>query len=290
MDEQTFLFDLIRIKFGFMACFHYLFVPLTLGLVISTACMETAFVWTRDGAWRLAAQFLVSPVCPRWLVGIVTGYSAARPAAERLGKLFRFRQARARQVLPIEAALGPVMLAAVATLALLGERLYPATRMLLMWGLALIMLCQSATILTVNAWMQHPVIAGERRGSHPRTDLAAACSSTHGAVENRTRLQCRARVWQHLHLCHCRRIPVSPQPPARRRVSLRLAVPLGALATALAVGDRPFQCRSVARFQPMKFAAIEGLWKHEAGPAGLIVFARPQSQSQATSARSRSPM
>jgi len=57
MDQQTFLFDLIRIKFGFMACFHYLFVPLTLGLVVSTACMESAFVWTRDSAWRLAAHF-----------------------------------------------------------------------------------------------------------------------------------------------------------------------------------------------------------------------------------------
>ena len=57
MDQQTFLFDLIRIKFGFMACFHYLFVPLTLGLVIGVACMETAFVWTREAAWRLAAHF-----------------------------------------------------------------------------------------------------------------------------------------------------------------------------------------------------------------------------------------
>jgi len=30
MEGQAFLFDLMRIKFGFMACFHYIFVPLTL--------------------------------------------------------------------------------------------------------------------------------------------------------------------------------------------------------------------------------------------------------------------
>jgi cytochrome bd-type quinol oxidase subunit 1 len=78
------------------------------------------------------------------------------------------------QVLPIEAALGPVMLAAVATIAALGERLYPTTRMLIMWGLALTMLCQSATILTVNAWMQHPLIAGPE-GSSPAHRLCSRC-------------------------------------------------------------------------------------------------------------------
>jgi hypothetical protein len=52
MEQQAFLFDLMRIKFGFMACFHFIFVPLTPGLIVSAACMESAFVWTRDTAWR----------------------------------------------------------------------------------------------------------------------------------------------------------------------------------------------------------------------------------------------
>jgi len=174
------------------------------------------------------------------------------------------------------------MLAAVATLALLGERLYPATRMLLMWGLALIMLCQSATILTVNAWMQHPVIAASGAALTRAPTLQQLVRQPHGAVENRTRLQCRARVCSTFicviagaYLFRRSHLPVGPGEPAPRSAARRA----GHRARR---GDRPFQCRSRSpRFQPMKFAAIEGLWKHEAGPAGLIVFARPQSQSQA---------
>jgi cytochrome bd-type quinol oxidase subunit 1 len=50
-----------------------------------------------------------------------------------------------------------------------------------------------------------------------------------------------------------------------------------------------FSADHVARFQPMKFAAIEGLWKHEDGPAGLIVFARPQSAAQVNRAEIKIP-
>jgi cytochrome d ubiquinol oxidase subunit I len=73
------------------------------------------------------------------------------------------------------------------------------------------------------------------------------------------------------------------------RVSLRLGIPLGALATALVMVTGHFSADHVARFQPMKFAAIEGLWKHEAGPASLIVFARPQLQAQANSSEIKIP-
>jgi cytochrome d ubiquinol oxidase subunit I len=281
MDEQTFLFDLIRIKFGFMACFHYLFVPLTLGLVISTACMETAFVWTRDGAWRLAAHFWFRLFTLGWLVGIVTGYPLRAQLLSDWGNYSAFVKPVLDQVLPIEAALGPVMLAAVATLALLGERLYPATRMLLMWGLALIMLCQSATILTVNAWMQHPVLAASG-GALTRAPTLHQLFANPMALSKIAHVYSAALVCGSTFICviagaylfRRTHLPVA-------RVSLRLAVPLGALATALAVVTGHFSADHVARFQPMKFAAIEGLWKHEAGPAGLIVFARPQSQSQA---------
>jgi Cytochrome bd terminal oxidase subunit I len=63
MEQQAFLLDLMRLKFGFMACFHYIFVPLTLGLAVSAACMETAFVRTRAAAWRIAAHFWFRTVC-----------------------------------------------------------------------------------------------------------------------------------------------------------------------------------------------------------------------------------
>jgi cytochrome d ubiquinol oxidase subunit I len=289
MDQQTFLFDLIRIKFGFMACFHYLFVPLTLGLVVSTACMESAFVWTRDSAWRLAAHFWFRLFTLGWLVGIVTGYPLRAQLAGDWGNYAAFVKPVFDQVVPIETALGPVMLLGVGTVAVLGPRLYPATRMLILWGLTLAMLCQSATILTVNAWMQHPLIAAAGGGfghaptlrqmfSNPMAlskiahvySAALVCGSTFICVI------AAAYLYRRTHL------PVA-------RVSLRLGIPLGALATVLVMVTGHFSADHVARFQPMKFAAIEGLWKHEEGPAGLIVFARPQLQAQSNSSEIKIP-
>src|ERR1700760_3911016 len=145
MEQQAFLLDLLRIKFGFMACFHYIFVPLTLGLIVSSACMESAYVWTRDAAWRLAAHFWFRLFVVGWVLGIATGYPLRAQLTADWGNYFAFVKPVFDQVLPIESALGPIMLTGVAVLAVFGQRLYAATRMLLLWGLALAMFCQSAT-------------------------------------------------------------------------------------------------------------------------------------------------
>jgi cytochrome bd ubiquinol oxidase subunit I len=280
MEQQAFLFELIRIKFGFMACFHYIFVPLTLGLVVSSACMETAFVWTRDAAWRLAAHFWFRLFTVGWVLGIVTGYPLRAQLMSDWGSYYTFIKPVLDQVLPIEAALGPVMFVGVSTIAILGQRLYPATRMLLSWGLALAMFCQSATILSVNAWMQHPTGSGaggrflqgptllDLLGNPMAVSKIAHVSSA--ALVCGSTLIC---VVAGSYLYRRQHLPVA-------RVSLRLGVSLGALSSVLVMITGHFSADHVARFQPMKFAAIEALWKHEDGPAGLILFARPQSATQ----------
>jgi cytochrome d ubiquinol oxidase subunit I len=111
MEQQTFLFDLIRIKFGFMACFHYIFVPLTLGLIVSAACMESAYLWTRDTAWRLASHFWFRLFTLTCLLGLLTGYPLRAQLIGDWGNYFAFIKPVLDRVLPIEAALGPVMLA-----------------------------------------------------------------------------------------------------------------------------------------------------------------------------------
>jgi cytochrome bd ubiquinol oxidase subunit I len=280
MDQQTFLLDLIRVKFGFMACFHYIFVPLTLGLVVSCACMESAFVWTREAAWRLAAHFWFRLFTVAWVLGIVTGYPLRAQLATDWGNYFTFMKPVLDQVLPIESALGPVMIVGVGTIAILGQRLYPATRMLLLWGLTLAMFCQSATILSVNAWMQHPTVVfpgGQFYHGPTLMDLLrnpmAVAKIAHvasAALVCGSTLIC---VVAGAYLYRRQHLPVA-------RVSLRLGISLGAISCVLVMITGHISADEVARFQPMKFAAIEGLWQHEAGPAGLILFAQPQSATQ----------
>jgi cytochrome d ubiquinol oxidase subunit I len=289
MEQQAFLFDLIRIKFGFMACFHYIFVPLTLGLIVSVACMESAYLATRAAAWRVAAHFWFRLFTLGWLVGLVTGYPLRAQLSGDWGNYLVFVKPVLDRVLPIEAALAPVMLAGVAAIALFGPRLYPATRMLISWGLVLAMFAQSAFILAVNAWMQHPLISNQV-GALVRAPTLRELFSNPMALSKIAHVYSAALVCGSTFICAIaaaylyRRahLPIA-------RVSLRLGVPLGALATVSVIVTGHFSADQVARFQPMKFAAIEGLWKHEDGPAGLIVFARPQLEAQINSGEIKIP-
>jgi cytochrome d ubiquinol oxidase subunit I len=289
MEQQTFLFELLRIKFGFMACFHYIFVPLTLGLIVSAACMESAYLWTRNAAWRAAAHFWFRLFTLAWLLGLVTGYPLRAQLISDWGNYFAFIKPVLDRVLPLEAALGPVMLAGVGTIAVFGPRLYPATRMLIAWGLVLAMFCQSASILAVNAWMQHPLIS-DQAGALVHAPTLRELFSNPMALSKIAHVYSAALVCGSTFICVIAAVYLYRRvhlPVAR--VSLRLGVPLGALATVFVMVTGHFSADHVARFQPMKFAAIEGLWKHEDGPAGLIVFARPQSQAQINSEEIKIP-
>jgi cytochrome bd ubiquinol oxidase subunit I len=280
MEQQAFLLDLLRIKFGFMACFHYIFVPLTLGLIVSSACMESAYVWTRDAAWRLAAHFWFRLFVVGWVLGIVTGYPLRAQLAADWGNYFAFIKPVFDQVLPIESALGPIMLTGVAVLAVFGQRLFAATRMLLLWGLALAMFCQSATILSVNAWMQHPT------GAFPGGQFFHGPSLVE-LLTNPMALSKIGHVFSAALVCGSTLICVVAGTYLYRRqhvpvaqVSLRFGIPLGLLAAVLVIVSGHISADHIARYQPMKFAAVEGLWQHEPGPAGLILFAQPQLASQ----------
>ena len=157
MDVQSFLLDLIRIRFGFMACFHYIFVPLTLGLIIAIGCMEIAAVRTGNVAWSRASHFWFRLFTLSWLVGIVTGYPLRVQLAADWSHYAAYVKPVLDQITPLETAIGPAMLAGVIALATLGRRFHPVARACTVWALAALMVCQSAAILSVNAWMQHPV-------------------------------------------------------------------------------------------------------------------------------------
>ena len=267
MDSQVFLLHLIRVKFGFMACFHYIFVPLTLGLIVCVACMETVFVRTRVKAWEIAARFWFRLFLLGWIVGVATGYPLRAQLASDWGNYFAYVKPMLDRVVPIESALGPAMLAGVVTVAAFGSRVFPALRMAIVWGLVGLMTCQAVTILSLNAWMQHPtrqLFLNPMAISTIAHVLCAAlvCAST---------VICVISI---IYLGRGQHLPVA-------RVSLRAGLLLGALSSVCVMVTGHLSAEHVARYQPMKFAAFEGLWREEHGPAGWVAFAIPDSESQA---------
>ena len=64
---------LSRLQFTTAAFFHFLFVPLTLGLSVITAIMETIYVRTGDEDYYRAARFWGKILLINFAVGVVTG-------------------------------------------------------------------------------------------------------------------------------------------------------------------------------------------------------------------------
>ncbi len=62
-----------RIQFAMTAAYHWLFVPLTLGLALAMAVMETLYVVKKDLFWKKAAQFWIKLFAINFAVGIATG-------------------------------------------------------------------------------------------------------------------------------------------------------------------------------------------------------------------------
>ena len=62
-----------RLQFAMTAAYHWLFVPLTLGLSLVMAIMETIWVVSKDDFWKSAAQFWMKIFAINFAVGIATG-------------------------------------------------------------------------------------------------------------------------------------------------------------------------------------------------------------------------
>lgn len=67
------LIDWSRAQFALTACYHWLFVPLTLGLAVVMGIMETLYVVRKDPFWKRAARFWMKLFGINFAVGVATG-------------------------------------------------------------------------------------------------------------------------------------------------------------------------------------------------------------------------
>ncbi len=65
--------DLARLQFGVTTVYHFLFVPLTIGLVFLIAILNTIYVVKKDDNYKVMAQFWGKLFLLNFAVGVVTG-------------------------------------------------------------------------------------------------------------------------------------------------------------------------------------------------------------------------
>ena len=267
---------LSRLQFALTIAFHYIYPPLSIGLGLLLVLMEGIYLRTRDPLWQQITRFWVRIFGLTFAMGVATGIVMEFEFGTNWAAYSRFVGDVFGSALAAEGIFAFFLESGFLALLLFGwDRVGPRVHFL-----STVMVCLGAHfsaiwIVVANSWMQTP--AGYHLvGTPPHvraeiTDFWAMVFNpssmdrlTHtvlGAWQAGAFLVLSVAAW---YLLRGRHLPF-----ARASMKLGLVVALFASLASLVTGD--LSARGVARNQPVKLAALEGVYPANE-PAGLHLF------------------
>ncbi|MFO8055668.1 MAG: cytochrome ubiquinol oxidase subunit I, partial [bacterium] len=149
---------LSRLQFAVAAMFHFLFVPLTLGLSLIIAIMETVYVRTGDDKYKRMARFFGRIFIVTFAVGVVTGLTLEFQFGTNWAEYSKFVGDVFGSLLAIEATVAFFLESTFLAVWIFGwNRISPRLHVLSIWIVALASTLSAFWILAANSFMQHPV-------------------------------------------------------------------------------------------------------------------------------------
>ena len=259
---DTALTDWSRLQFALTACYHWIFVPLTLGLSVIMAIMESIYVKKGDPFWRQTAKFWMKLFAINFAVGIATGIILEFEFGTNWSNYSWFVGDIFGAPLAIEGILAFFMEATFFAVMFFGwNKVSKRTHLAATWLTGIGASVSALWILVANAWMQHPVgmTFNPDTVRHEMTDFWAlvlnpvatskffhsvfSCWMT-GAI-----FVIGVSSWYLLRKRHTRFALASIRIAALTGIAGTLAVMLSGDSSGV----------HAAKYQPMKLAAIEGL-------------------------------
>lgn len=150
--------DWARAQFALTACYHWLFVPLTLGLALIMGIMETLYYVKRDEHWRRTAQFWMKLFGINFAIGVATGLILEFEFGTNWSNYSWFVGDIFGAPLAIEGIVAFFMEATFITVMFFGwDKVSRGFHLASTWLTGLGATISAWWILVANAWMQHPV-------------------------------------------------------------------------------------------------------------------------------------
>ena len=168
------LVTLSRLQFAATTMFHFLFVPLTLGLTIIIAYMETKYVRTGDETYLHMTKFWAKLFLINFAVGVVTGITLEFQFGTNWSQYSAYVGDVFGSLLAIEATATFFLESTFIGVWLFGwKKLSKKAHATVMWLVAIGSNFSAVWILIANAWMQSPVGFAMRNGRAEMVDFAA---------------------------------------------------------------------------------------------------------------------
>ncbi|SMC23115.1 cytochrome bd-I ubiquinol oxidase subunit 1 apoprotein [Desulfacinum hydrothermale DSM 13146] len=253
---------LSRLQFAAATIFHFLFVPLTLGLSILIAVMETKYVRTGDEEYKRMAKFWGKIFLINFAVGVVTGITLEFQFGTNWSRYSQYVGDIFGSLLAIEATAAFFLESTFLAVWALGwNRLSAKAHAVTIWLVAFASNLSAIWILIANSWMQHPVGFTLRNGRAELTDFLAVVTQPfawhtifHTLVGAYILSGMVVLGISAYHLLRKQHVSFFSR-------SFRTAAVFTFIFSVAAVVQGHAHGAEVAKVQPAKLAAMESLWE-----------------------------
>ena len=259
-------------QFAITTVYHFFFVPLTLGLSVLVAIMESLYVRTRDETYRSMTRFWGKLFLINFAMGVVTGIVMEFQFGMNWSQYSRFVGDIFGAPLAIEALLAFFLESTFLGIWIFGwEKLSKGLHLATIWLVALGSNLSALWILIANSFMQHPVGYTLQNGRAILSDFSAVIFNSniwtqfpHTVLAGFTTGALFVLGISAYHLYRSHQIEAF-------RKSFNIAAVFGTIALVLLILVGHSQAQNMVRTQPMKMASAEALWESQ-NPASFSLI------------------
>ncbi|GAA3364186.1 MULTISPECIES: cytochrome ubiquinol oxidase subunit I [Saccharopolyspora] len=275
------LLDIARWQFGITTVYHFLMVPLTIGLSLLVAGMQTAWWRTGNERYLKMTRFWGKLMMINFAMGVVTGIVQEFQFGMAWSEYSRFVGDVFGAPLAMEGIVAFFVESTFLGLWIFGwDRLSKGVHLACAWAFSLATVASAYFILAANSWMQHPVGIEVVDGRPRLTSIwAVMTNNTVLAAFPHTVFGCFAVAGSFLIgigaykiVRHHRNSPRDDEDRKLWHTSMRLGAWVGVVAFAGLAISGDVQGKLMFEQQPMKMASAEALCHTEA-PASFSIFA-----------------
>ena len=277
--------ELSRLQFAMTALYHFLFVPLTLGLSVIIAIMETVYVMTERPIWRQMTKFWGTLFGINFVLGVATGITMEFQFGMNWSYYSHYVGDIFGAPLAIEGLMAFFLEATFVGLFFFGwDRMSKRAHLMVAWLVAIGSNFSAVWILIANGWMQNPVGAS----FNPLTmrmemtsffdvvfNSVAQAKFVHTVSAGYVTASVFVLGISAWYMLKGRHIEL-----ARRSLAVAASFGLASALSVVLLGDESGY--NVTHDQKMKLAAIEGMWQTEPAPASFTLFGFPDQQARET--------
>ena len=277
--------DLSRLQFALTALYHFLFVPLTLGLSFMLVIMESIYVMTRRPIWRTITRFWGILFGINFALGVATGLTMEFQFGMNWSYFSHYVGDIFGAPLAIEGLMAFFLEATFVGLMFFGwDKLKPQAHLFVTFMVALGTNLSALWILIANGWMQNPVGA-EFNPDSMRMEVVDFVAVLFNPVAQAKFVHTVsagyviASVFV-LGVSAIYLLKGKHKGFAKRSMTVAAAFGLAASLSVVVLGDESGY--ALTDNQKMKLAALEAMWETEEAPAGLTAIGFPSLKDRET--------